>query len=67
MVIDEATALGRRLAELPPPSVAATKRYYAPLIAGTAEARDHEANRLFSENCQHDTAKATLTKFGVTL
>jgi enoyl-CoA hydratase/carnithine racemase len=64
-VMDQAVALGRRLAELPAPAVAATKRYYAPLVAGTAEARDQEANRLFSENCQHETAKATLTKFGV--
>jgi enoyl-CoA hydratase/carnithine racemase len=67
LVMDEAVALGRRLSDLPPPAVAATKRYYAPLIAGTAEARDQEANRLFSENCQHETAKATLSKFGVTL
>jgi enoyl-CoA hydratase/carnithine racemase len=67
MVMDEAIALGRRLAALPPPAVAATKRYYAPLIAGTAEARDQEANRLFLENCHHDTAKATLTKYGVKL
>lgn len=64
-VLDEAIALGRRLAALPPPAVAATKRYYASLIVGTAEARDQEANRLFQENCHHDTAKATLTKYGV--
>lgn len=66
-VMEEAIALGRRLAELPPPAVAATKRYYAPLIAGTAEGRDQEANRLFRENCEHETAKATLTKYGVKL
>jgi len=66
-VMEEAIALGHRLAELPPPAVAATKRFYAPLIAGTAEARDQEANRLFRENCGHETAQATLKKYGVKL
>ncbi len=64
-LMDDAIALARRLAELPSPAVAATKRYYASLVVGTAEARDSEANRLFWENCHHETAKATLNKYGV--
>lgn len=66
-ILDYALALGARLAALPPPAVTATKRYYASLTVGTAEVRDADANRLFLDNCQHDVAKATLTRFGVKL
>ena len=61
----EATALAGRLARLPGPAVAATKQYFAQAIAAMAEPRDSEANRMFAENCRHDVAKATLTKYGV--
>jgi enoyl-CoA hydratase/carnithine racemase len=62
-----ATSLAERLAALPASAVASTKRYYAPLVVGTAESRDAEANRLFLEDCQHEVARATLAKYGVKL
>lgn len=61
----QALALGQRLALLPEPAVAATKRYFSSEIAATGETRDAEANRLFAENCCHETAQATLKKYGV--
>lgn len=64
-VLKQAIELGQRIAALPEPAVAATKRYYSGLTIGTAESRDAEANRLFAENCQYQVAKATLSKYGV--
>ena len=59
-----ARGIAERLAELPPPAVTSTKRFFAPLAAGGAEVADAEANRIFIENCQHEVAKATLARFG---
>lgn len=64
-VDDEALAVATRLAQLPHVAVAATKRFFAPLINGTAEASDALANRIFAENCRDAAAGATLQKFGV--
>jgi enoyl-CoA hydratase/carnithine racemase len=61
----EAIAVAERLAALPRVAVASTKRFFTPLINGTAEASDMLANRIFAENCQDDAAKATLRKFGM--
>ena len=61
----EAIALAERLAALPPVAIASTKRFFAPLINGKAEASDMLANRIFAENCQDDASKATLRKFGM--
>jgi len=64
-VDNEAIALAGRLAALPRVAVASTKRFFAPLINGSAEASDMLANRIFAENCQDDASKATLRKFGM--
>jgi enoyl-CoA hydratase/carnithine racemase len=61
----EAIALAERLAALPRAAVASTKRFFAPLINGSAEASDMLANRVFAENCQDESSKATLRKFGM--
>jgi enoyl-CoA hydratase/carnithine racemase len=61
----EAIALGERLAALPRVAVASTKRFFAPLVNGRAEASDMLANRIFAENCQDEASKATLRKFGM--
>jgi enoyl-CoA hydratase/carnithine racemase len=61
----EAVALAERLTKLPRVAVASTKRFFMPLINGTAEAGDMLANRIFAENCQDDASKATLRKFGM--
>lgn len=60
-----AIELGARLVALPRPAVAATKRFFAPLAAGSGETGDTLANWMFAENCQHEVAKATLRKYGV--
>jgi enoyl-CoA hydratase/carnithine racemase len=64
-VENEAIALADRLAALPRVAVASTKRFFTPLINGSAEASDMLANRIFAENCQDDASKATLRKFGM--
>jgi enoyl-CoA hydratase/carnithine racemase len=64
-VESEAIALGERLSALPRVAVASTKRFFAPLINGAAEASDMLANRIFAENCQDEASKATLRKFGM--
>jgi len=61
----EAIAVAERLAALPRVAVASTKRFFAPLINGSAEASDMLANRIFAENCRDDASKATLRKFGM--
>jgi enoyl-CoA hydratase/carnithine racemase len=64
-VESEAIAVAERLAALPRVAVASTKRFFAPLINGSAEASDMLANRIFAENCSDDASKATLRKFGM--
>ena len=64
-VDSEAVALAERLAALPRVAVASTKRFFAPLINGAAEASDMLANRIFAENCRDEASKATLRKFGM--
>lgn len=61
----EALAVAGRLAALPQPAVAATKRYFSLAASRQGEAGDALANRMFIENCGHEVAKATLKKFGV--
>jgi enoyl-CoA hydratase/carnithine racemase len=64
-VDSEALAVATRLAALPRVAVASTKRFFAPLINGGAEASDMLANRIFAENCHDEAAKTTLKKFGM--
>ena len=64
-VLSRALAIAARLAALPAPAVAATKRYFAPAACNNGEAADAMASRLFAANCQEETALATLKKFGV--
>lgn len=52
------------IAAMPQPAVASTKQFFAPMVAGASEALDVSANRVFTENCKHDRAKATLARFG---
>lgn len=61
----EAIALAERLAALPRVAIASTKRFFTPMINGSAEASDMLANRIFAQNCQDDASKATLRKFGM--
>jgi enoyl-CoA hydratase/carnithine racemase len=65
--VAQAQELAARIASLPAPAVASTKQFFSQLINGKAEVTDAMANRVFIDNCQHDTAKATLSKFGVKL
>lgn len=53
-----------KIAALPPAAVHSTKRFYAPMVAGLAEPLDAAASDAFLENCTHDEAIATLSKFG---
>jgi enoyl-CoA hydratase/carnithine racemase len=64
-VENSAIAVAQRLAALPRVAVASTKRFFMPLVNGTAEASDMLANRVFAENCQDEASKATLRKFGM--
>ncbi|MCK1623343.1 enoyl-CoA hydratase/isomerase family protein [Bradyrhizobium sp. 160] len=59
------TAIGvaNKLALLPRPAVAATKRFFSNYLMQDAEAMDFEANRLFLDNCRERAAQATLDKF----
>lgn len=59
-----ALALADRLAALPAPAVAATKRFFSRYIMADSETMDVEANRLFAENCREPVARATLARFG---
>src|ERR1700722_6607223 len=61
----EAILVAGRLAALPRAAIASTKRFFAPSINGATEAGDMLANRVFAENCQDETSKATLRKFGM--
>ncbi len=60
----QARALADKLAQLPAPAVASTKRFFAPHAAADAEVADAAANRIFIDNCQHEVARATLARFG---
>jgi enoyl-CoA hydratase/carnithine racemase len=62
--IEVARALAERLAALPRPAAAATKRVFMPAISGMSEALDAKANAAFADNCRHAVARATLEKFG---
>ncbi len=64
-VLEAALSHAGRLAALPPPAVASTKQFFAPMAAGAGEAADAWANRLFAGDCAHPVAKATLARFGV--
>jgi enoyl-CoA hydratase/carnithine racemase len=64
-VESNAIAVAQRLAALPRVAVASTKRFFMPLVNGTAEASDMLANRVFADNCQDEASKATLRKFGM--
>jgi enoyl-CoA hydratase/carnithine racemase len=63
--LDAALGQARQLAALPPPAVASTKQFYAPLVSRGAEADDAWANRLFANDCGHPVAQSTLKRFGV--
>jgi enoyl-CoA hydratase/carnithine racemase len=65
--VDAAVDRARKIAQLPPPAVAATKLFFAPIAAGQAEPMDAVANALFAENCGHPVARQTLGKYGVKL
>lgn len=60
-----ATAVGvaEKIAKLPRPAVAATKRFFSNYLMDDAETMDFEANRLFLDNCRETAAQATLDKF----
>ena len=51
------------LADLPPPAVAATKRFFARHVMAEGEAMDVEANLLFAANCAAPAARATFDTF----
>ena len=63
IVIAAAALIGA--SALPRAAIASTKRFFAPDINGVTEAGDMLANRIFAENCQDETSKATLRKFGM--
>lgn len=58
-----ATSIAEKLAKLPRPAVAATKRFFSNYLMDDAEAMDFESNRLFLDNCREAAAQATLDKF----
>ena len=58
-----ALGVAEKLAKLPRPAVAATKRFFSNYLMDDAEAMDFEANRLFLANCREAAAQATLDKF----
>ena len=62
--LDEATRIASLIADMPQPAVTSTKQFFAPFVAGTSEALDVSANRIFIENCRHDRAQSTLARFG---
>jgi len=62
--LETAMALAQRLADLPAPSVSATKRFFMPGISNASEVFDIEANEVFAGNCRHPVARATLERFG---
>lgn len=63
-VLKDALLWAHKFAGLPPVAVAAAKRYFSKILAEQAERGDSEATRIFAENCAHETAQATLRKYG---
>lgn len=61
----EAIALARRLAELPPDATASTKRFFEPFVALDGERLDRLASQHFASNCEGGTAQAIFSKFRV--
>jgi enoyl-CoA hydratase/carnithine racemase len=61
--LSTAIGIAEKLAQLPRPAVAATKRFFSNYLMENAEAMDFEANRLFLDNCREKAAQATLDKF----
>jgi enoyl-CoA hydratase/carnithine racemase len=60
-----AIASAQRLAALPAPAAAATKRFFAGPVLDRAEILDALANRMFTDNCRHPNASATLQRYGM--
>jgi hypothetical protein len=58
-----AIGVAKKIAKLPRPAVAATKRFFSNYLMDDAETMDFEANRLFLANCREAAAQATLDKF----
>lgn len=61
---DAAHAVARRHAALPAPAVASTKQFFEAWMASDGERQDALAGRMFAADCAHETARATLAKFG---
>lgn len=60
----QAMELAGAFAKLPAQAVSSCKRFFDPLLANDAEYLDRLASRQFAEDCQDETAQATLAKFG---
>lgn len=54
----------QRLAALPAEAASAAKRFFAGPICERAESLDALANRMFADNCRHESAIATLNRHG---
>ena len=61
-VLEKALDIATRIAALPRPAVASTKRFFANQMMPRAEVMDYEANHFFVENCAHPDAANTLNK-----
>ncbi len=61
----QALALAKRLAALPPAAVASTKRFFEPFVSLDGERLDNLASRHFASNCEGGAAKAIFSKFKV--
>ncbi|MDN3518814.1 enoyl-CoA hydratase/isomerase family protein [Aquisalimonas lutea] len=61
--LERALAVAAQLAALPPAAVAATKRFYQPMMDAGAESRDAAALRAFVENCREPGARALLNRY----
>lgn len=61
---DRAMTLADALSKLPAEAVASTKRFFEPFAAANAELMDRLASRAFASNCEGESAKAVLSKFG---
>ena len=61
--LTNAIGIAEKLAKLPRPAVAATKRFFSNYLMEDAEAMDFEANRLFLDNCREQAAQVTFDKF----
>ena len=61
----EAIALAKRLAALPPDAITSTKRFFEPFTTLDGERLDNLASRHFARNCEGGAAQAIFTKFKV--